>query len=329
MSGAVVAITGAISFLGRNLVALLEEDERVRRIVAIDVKAPTRVGPKTRPYAVDLTEPLAEVRMAELFGREGVETVVHLAFLSSPTHATAWAHELESVGTMHVLNAARDAEIRKVVMRSHTLLYGAYPNNPNYLTEDHPLRARRGEPYLADKIRAETDVKAYGAEGKDRIVTILRMAPIIGPTIHGYVGKYLSHRVVPTILGFDPLIQLLHETDAVAALKLSVDRDAPGVFNVVGDGVLPLSTVVKLAGRIAIPMPRRAAKALLSTLWLVQVGDAPATLLDYLQYLCVADGDRARRHLGFAPAYTTREALLDFAGAQHMRDARLLTEATP
>ncbi|HEX4336118.1 MAG TPA: NAD-dependent epimerase/dehydratase family protein [Polyangiaceae bacterium] len=328
MSGTVVAVTGATSFLGRNLVALLEEDERVQRTIAIDVKAPTRVGAKTRPYDVDLTEPLAEVRMGEIFGREEVDTVVHLAFLSSPTNATAWAHELESVGTMHVLNAARDANVTKIVMRSHTLLYGAYPNNPNYLTEDHPLRARRSEPFLADKIRAERDVLAYGAEGKDRTVTILRMAPLVGPSVRGYVGRYLSHRVVPTILGFDPLWQLLHETDAVAALKLSVDRDAPGVFNVVGDGVLPLSTVVKLASRVGVPMPRFAAKAMLSALWIVQVGDAPPTLLDYLQYLCVADGERARRHLGFAPAYTTREALLDFAGAQHMRDARLLTEAT-
>jgi UDP-glucose 4-epimerase len=328
MSGTVVAVTGATSFLGRNLVALLEEDERVQRTIAIDVKAPTRVGAKTRPYDVDLTEPLAEVRMGEIFGREEVDTVVHLAFLSSPTNATAWAHELESVGTMHVLNAARDANVTKIVMRSHTLLYGAYPNNPNYLTEDHPLRARRGEPFLADKIRAERDVLAYGAEGKDRTVTILRMAPLVGPSVRGYVGRYLSHRVVPTILGFDPLWQLLHETDAVAALKLSVDRDAPGVFNVVGDGVLPLSTVVKLASRVGVPMPRFAAKAMLAALWIVQVGDAPPTLLDYLQYLCVADGERARRHLGFAPAYTTREALLDFAGAQHMRDARLLTEAT-
>jgi UDP-glucose 4-epimerase len=66
----------------------------------------------------------------------------------------------------------------------------------------------------------------------------------------------------------------------------------------------------------------------LATLWLAQVADAPPTLLDYLQYLCVADGERARRYLGFTPAYSTREALLDFAGAQHMRDARLLTEAT-
>jgi UDP-glucose 4-epimerase len=56
MSGAVVAITGATSFLGRNLLTLLEDDERVARVIAIDVKPPRRAGRKTNAYTVDFTE---------------------------------------------------------------------------------------------------------------------------------------------------------------------------------------------------------------------------------------------------------------------------------
>src|SRR5690242_19630453 len=97
--GRVVALTGAASFPGRNLVGVLEEDPRTERIVAIDVKAPDTSGPKTRMYPVDLTAAASEERVAEILAAEGVDTFLHLAFLSSPTHATAWAHELESVGT--------------------------------------------------------------------------------------------------------------------------------------------------------------------------------------------------------------------------------------
>lgn len=325
--GRSVAVVGAASFLGRNLVGLLEEDSRVRQIVSVDVEAPKTAGQKTRIYEVDLTKASADDRVGEIFAAEGVDTVVHLAFLSSPTHAVAWAHELESVGTMHVLNAARRANVRKIVMRSHTLLYGAYPTNPGYLTEGHALRARRSEPFLADKLAAEKSVLEYADASKNRMVTVLRTAPVLGPTVQSYLTKYLSRRVVPTVLGFDPLWQLLHESDAVAAFKLAIDRDAPGVFNVVGDGVLPLSTIIKLAGRIEFPVPRFLANALFGALWLGQLSESPPTLLDYLQYLCVADGERAKRVLGFSPAYTTREALLDFASAQHLRDARLLSEA--
>ena len=322
----VVAVTGALSFLGRNLVGLLEEDDRVRRIVSLDLGTPRTAGQKTRAYEVDLAQPGADDRVAEIFAAEGVDTLVHLAFLSSPAHATAYAHELEGVGTMHLLNAGRRTDVRKIVLRSTTMLYGAHPTNPNYLTEAHPLRARRSEPFFADKMAAEADVLAYADADRGRMVTVLRTAPILGPTIRSYLARFLGRKVVPTILGFDPLWQLLHEADAVAAFKLAVDRDAPGVFNIVGDGVLPLSTVVKLAGRIALPVPRTLATPLVGALWLAQFAEAPPVLLDYLQYLCVADGDRARKHMGFSPAYTTREAVLDFASAQHLRDARLLSE---
>src|SRR4051812_39838952 len=92
----VIAVTGAASFLGTNLIELLQEDERVQRVVALDIKAPSTAGPKTRMYEVDLTQPTAEARMAEILAAERVDALVHLAFLSSPSHAAAWAHELES-----------------------------------------------------------------------------------------------------------------------------------------------------------------------------------------------------------------------------------------
>jgi UDP-glucose 4-epimerase len=155
---------------------------------------------------------------------------------------------------------------------------------------------------------------------------VLRTAPILGPTVHNYVTQYLSRRVVPTVLGFDPLLQFVHEADAVAAFKLAVDRDVPGIFNIVADGVLPLSTVVKLAGRIALPLPRPLANTLVSALWMAHLSEAPPALLDYLQYVCVADGEQAHQQMGFSPVYTTREAVIDFASAQHLRDVKLLSE---
>jgi UDP-glucose 4-epimerase len=321
-----VAVTGACSFLGRNLVGLLEDDEHVGRIISLDVERPSTAGAKTRVYDLDLTQPTAEERTAEILAAERVDTVVHLAFLASPTHATAWAHELESVGTMHLLNACRRSEVGKLVMWSQTVLYGAHPTNPNFLSERHPLRARRDDPFFADKIDAEKEALRFGRPGKGRVVSVLRTAPILGPTVKNYVTQYLSRRFVPTVLGFDPLMQFVHEADAVTAFKLAVDRDVPGVFNVVADGVLPLSTVVKLAGRFAVPLPRPLATPVVSALWLAQLSEAPPALLDYLQYLCVADGAEAERALGFSSMYTTREAVIDYASAQHLRDVKLLSE---
>lgn len=323
----VVVVTGAASFLGTNLVGLLEEDPRVGRIVAIDVRPPSTAHRKTRFYEVDFTTIAAEARLSEILVAERADTIVHLAFMSSPTHATALAHEVESVGTRHVLVAARHAGIRKVVMWSQTLLYGAHPSNPNYLTERHPLRAPTTEPYFADKLEAEAEVARFAERTPQCVVTVLRTAPILGPTVHNFLTRYLARRVVPTAMGFDPLVQFLHEVDAIAAFKLTIDRDHPGIYNVVGDGVLPLSTVIKLAGRLALPLPHPLAQTVGAGLWLAQVVEAPAIFMHYLRFLCVADGAKAKATLGFRPAYTTREAVLDFTSAQRLRDVKLLHEA--
>ncbi len=322
----VVAVTGAASFLGASLIGSLEEDERIGRIVALDVTATPNAGKKTRSYDVDLTQPAAEARVAEILSAERVDTLAHLAFLASPTHATAWAHELESLGTMHVTVAARHAQVRKLVLWSHTWLYGAHPSNPNFLTEKHPLRAPLTEPYFADKIEAEDQARKLNERSPGAIVTILRAAPILGPNVRNAFTRYLAHRFVPTAMGFDPLVQFLHEVDAIAALHLAVVRDARGTFNIVGDGVLPLSTVIKLAGRVAVPIPHPLTELVGAAGWAVQLVAAPASFAKYLRFLCVADGQKAREAMGFRPAYTSREAVLDFVSAQRLRDVRLLSE---
>lgn len=305
---------------------MLEEDDAVRRIVCLDLKSPDTAQGKSRAYEVDLTLP-SEERLSEIFTAEGVDTVVHLAFLNSPSHASAWAHELESIGTMHVLNACRRSRVRKIVMRSLTWLYGAHPTNPNFLSERHPLRAPRHERFFLDKISAEEEVLRFGKPGRGMIATVLRTAPVLGPTVEGFLTRYLGHRLVPTVLGFDPLWQFVHEADAVAALRLAVLRDAPGVFNITGEGVLPLHTVIRLVGRTSLPLPRSVARTVAGALWVAQLAEAPPAFCDFLQYLCVADGSQAVSALGFRPSYTSRDAVIEFSSAQRLRDVRLLSES--
>jgi nucleoside-diphosphate-sugar epimerase len=133
----VVAITGACTYLGTELIRRLEEDPRYAKILVLDVKAPAILAAgvaKARFFPIDLTQPTVDGELATLLTREGVDTVVHGAFLSHPTHATEWAHEFEDVGTMHVLNACAAAGPRRIVMVSTTMVYGAAPRTPTSST---------------------------------------------------------------------------------------------------------------------------------------------------------------------------------------------------
>lgn len=325
----VVAVTGACTFLGKELLRWLEEDPRCARVLALDVRPPPcRWGGKIEFVKLDLTQPRVDADLAALLQTAHVDTFVHGAFLSHPTHAAEWAHELEDVGTMHVLNACARNPPRRLVMVSTTLVYGAHAKNPNFLTEDADLRGHRDSRFVNDKVRAERQVQRFATEHPDVEVCVLRFAPILGPTVSNMYTRFLSRPVAPILMGHDPLMQFVHEQDAAYALFKAVDSSATGPFNIVGKGVLPYTTVLALLGRVPLPMPQLVARQLTKLLWATQLVGSPPSFLDFLLYMCVADGKRARAGLGFSPRLSIKRTLLDFLGVAPEDGATDIARAT-
>ena len=311
-----IALTGARGTLGSLLAARLTEDEACRRLILLDLVPPKRRLPKASFFRVDLTDPRASLQVAEVLEREEPDVLLHLAFLQNPIRNASYPHELESVGTMHLLHALEAARRRPaLVAASSTLVYGALPDNPNFLSEDAPLRGRREYALIGEKIDAERQIARY-REATGAAVTVMRTAPLLGPGVRSLASRYFSLRTVPTVLGFNPLVQLLSPEDAVEAYVLAIRRLAQdrtgGVFNVASRGVLPLLAAVRLAGRRSIPLPGFAAAAMLDTLFQAGAAMAPGAHLDYLRYLCVADLSRAEAELGFVPRDSTRDCVVRF-----------------
>jgi UDP-glucose 4-epimerase len=320
----VVALTGACTFLGTELIRRLEEDRRVVKVIALDVRQPPILSShalKTRFFKIDLTTPTVDGELAEILRDEGVDTLVHGAFLSHPTHAAEWAHELEDVGTMHVLNAAAEVLLPRLVMISTTMVYGASPKNPNFLSESHELRGHPRSRFINDKVNVEKQLRRFAAEHPDTRTVSLRSAPILGPRISNMFTRFFTRPLTPVLMGYDPLLQFVHEEDVIDAFKLAIDGDFAAELNVVGEGVLPYSTVRALMGKLPVPLPHFLARRLGQTLWSLQLTDTPPTMLQFLRYLCVADGRRAREVMGFAPRYDIRATIDDFLGIDPVGEA--------
>lgn len=315
MPDRVVAVTGACTYLGSELLRRLDEDRRYARVIALDIRPPAMApSSKVEFVKLDLTQPTVDDELASLLQHNRVDTFVHGAFLSHPTHAAEWAHELEDVGTMHVLNACAGVEPRRFVMVSTTLVYGAHPKNPNFLVEDADLKGHRDSRFVNDKVRAEKQVQRFAKEHANVQTCILRFAPILGPTVSNMFTRFFSRPVAPVMMGHDPLMQFVHEQDAAYALLRAVESEATGAFNIVGKGVLPYTTVLALLGRVPVPMPQIVAKQLTKILWTTQLVGSPPSFLDFLLYLCVADGAKAKRELGFSPQLSIKRTVLDFLG---------------
>ncbi|MHB1844021.1 MAG: NAD-dependent epimerase/dehydratase family protein [Deltaproteobacteria bacterium] len=307
-----IAITGAYGYLGRALIERFEASPWVERILALDLKPPPGALRKTRFVPIDLTRPRADQAIAEALSANEVDTLVHLALFYNPIHNAAYAHEVEAIGTLQLLDAATSAGVGAVATISTTALYGAHADNPAYLTEDRPLRPAPHSRFLADKLEVERQLGLFREQRPLARVAVLRLASMLGAQVKNPATRLLGRPLVPVLLGCDPLMQFLHEEDAVRALMLAVERRASGLFNVAPPGPLPLSSILRLLGRTPLPLPPPVARAAMSTLWtLLGLGTAPSWL-DYLRYVWVADGSKAERELGLVYTHSCREVVASF-----------------
>jgi UDP-glucose 4-epimerase len=321
------AVTGTASFLGGRILRRLAGQEGPESVLAVDVAAPPpSLGVPHR--AVDLTEPASDQQMLDVLREEQVQTVVHCAFFTSPRRDTTYAHELESIGTLNLLAACAAAGVQHVLMRSFTAVYGARGQNPNFLTEDRPLQPNAALAWVRDKLEAEQHAASFARRYPDLRIGILRLAPLLGPGVHNFYTRLLDHRVVPVLMGYDPLVQMLHPDDALAAVDRALERRARGAYNVVPTAPVTLLTALHLASKIPLPVPHPVAYPAADLLWAGGLSDAPGGFIDYARYLFVADGDKARRDLGFEPRHSSRDALVAYLRYRHGAPQMWEAEAT-
>jgi UDP-glucose 4-epimerase len=307
-----VAVTGTASFLGGRILRRLVEARGADEVVAIDIASPPATLQGVRHRMVDLTLPGADRRLVDVFEEEGVDTVVHAAFFTTPRRDEAYAHELESIGTLHLAAAAAASGVKHLLLRSFTAVYGARGRNPNFLTEGHPSDGGSRLAWVRDKVEAEEHAFSFSKRYPSLGVSVLRFALLFGPGVHTFYTRIFSKRVVPVALGYDPLVQLLHPDDALDAVDACLAAGPVGVVNVVPRDTITLLTALHLSDKLTVPVPHPVAYPLADFGWGTGVGEAPGGFVDYVRFLFVAEGEKARRVLGFEPRHTSREALTAF-----------------
>ena len=266
--------------------------------------------------------PRADQRLVDIFREEEVDTVFHAAFFTSPRRDAAYSHELESIGTLHLAAAAAASGVRHLLLRSFTATYGARGQNPNFLTEDRRPDAHARLGWVRDKVEAEEHAFSFSRRYPGLGVTVLRFATLLGPGVYTFYTRIFSKRVVPVVLGYDPLVQLLHPDDALDAAGAALATGPSGVVNVVPRDTISLLTALHLADKLTVAVPHVVAYPVADLWWGAGVGEAPAGFIDYARYLFVADGEKARGELGFEPRYTSRDALMAYLEYRYPETAR-------
>jgi len=316
-----VAITGLNTFVGQRLAERLLALPDPPRVIGLDLRRPLRLEGHVSFRRVDLTHPTADSEVARVLSDERVEVLVHLAFRSSPTADREYDHELETIGSLHVMHACSAAKVPRLVLASSTMLYGPRPTNPNFLDEDRTLLGHADAHCIQNRVETEALLAEWAQRHPDVEVCVLRHCWVMGPSYADHVVRYFERPVVPVVLGFDPLLQFIHEDDLVSGFEKAALEHPVGIFNLVGKGVVPLSTLLALAGKRALPLPGPLLHRIATYPSHGQTGDQPAGFFDYLRYLWVADGERGWHTFG-EPVYSTKEAWISFVTSRRLQHLR-------
>mgnify|MGYP006284713661 CR=1 FL=1 len=300
-----VLITGATGGFGKLLVKKLHDDPQVDQIVGLSNEDIDRREEEALEDEKFEFEPgdTRKKRVEEVFqNNPGIDVVVHLAYDNDPEHSLRDVEETNVFGTLRMIRLARKYNIEKFIYKSPTVIYGATPENPALITEDNPLRGSRDHPSIRNKIEADMTCQMNMHPGIKPRIVILRCCAIVGHHVRAPMNTLLKGQLVPIVMGYDPMFQIMHEDDVTNALALAVkNTEAEGAFNVAGKYTEPLSEMIHRMGKTSMPVPEMMLKSFYRLYFISRRQHSFPFDLDVLKYPFVVDTTRAREVLGFEP----------------------------
>jgi UDP-glucose 4-epimerase len=311
-----VLVTGLGSFWGGRVAQALEDDPTVEVIVGLDTTEPTVPLNRTEFVRADQSYSI----LSRIVTATKVDTILHTFLVVDSTRVSGRAlHEQNVIGTMNLLAAAgsRGSSVRHVVVKSSTLVYGSSWQDPTWYREDMPRVAAARSRVERSLVEVESYLRDFAEDNPHVVVTLMRFANVVGTDIVTPITRALRLPLVPSIFGFDPLLQFVEEDDVVRAIEFVTRDRVPGIFNVAGDGRLPWSEVASMCGKRLAPMPPFATEWAAAPLSVLGI-EIPPELLDLLRYGRGVDNGRLKA-AGFEYRYTSAGAVRSFVRAMRLQ----------
>lgn len=311
-SGRRIVVAGVASAWGTALAEVLARDARVAEVIGIDTERPRVDLPGVEFLEADIRSPL----LARILPTTEADTVVHCGILWYPEEGKPERalHDINVIGTLQLLAACeKTRQVERVIVRGSAAIYGCEPAAPSFFGEQmarsFPLRTR----FQRDIGELESYFENFARRHPDLTCCMLRFQPELGVGMDLPLARYLSLPVVPTQLGYDPRLQLIHADDALAALHHAALDPVRGAVNVAPDGSISLSRALRLIGRNALPVPHPVfPRVVAGAAGALGVGPLRDDAVRLLRFGRGVDNTRLKRDLRFIPKFDAVGSIRDF-----------------
>ena len=320
-TGLTVAVTGPTGTFGLALMPLLQDDERIARVIGI---ARRPFDPSVRGWT-KMEYRRGDVRDVDALRTsfEGADVVVHLAFLIvGGGKQTTQAINVE--GTLNAFRAAAEAGAARFVYASSVAAYGFHADNPVGITEDWQTRPADRLFYAQEKAELERLLTEEAALHPETAVYMLRPPVVLGPDAVG--GKVTVPSVLEPLvralgarmrrlpglpaLAPDLPLQLIHQDDVAEALRLCVvGAGPPGAYNIAADDVVTGADIVRELGLRPIRVPGGPFAAAARAVSKVPFLPSGLQWVEAIGRPVIMDTTKAKTQLGWEPQHTAVESL--------------------
>lgn len=248
-------------------------------------------------------------KVADLFRRFSFDAFIHLGRIPMEANFRKNARFHANVlGTKNLLDLCTKNKVKTVIVMSTFHIYGAHQHNHLYITEEDPLLASHTFPEIADAVELDNMSVAFSLKHRNIRTIILRPVNVIGNKIHNQISEYLRAKLCPVVMGYDPMHQFVHESDLAKAVQLSLNGNRSGIYNVAGEGVIPITTAIECAGSDVVPIPEFLKTPTLASLKLFGY-KFPHHLIEYFKFPVVLSDKAFRRDFKYEPSVNTVDAL--------------------
>ena len=305
-----VLITGAAGYLGSLLVKRLsaaKKDGKPIHIIATDIHENPRFHSEASIDYVQLDIRSKEVH--EVMATHCIDTVVHLASIVTPGKKSnrELEYSVDVLGTQNVLQACVHNNVKRIIVSSSGAAYGYYPDNPEWIKEDQPIRGNQEFSYSYHKRLVEQTLAEYRQNHPDLEQVIFRIGTILGETVNNQITALFEKKALIGISKSDSPFVFIWDQDIVCCLERAVTGNVTGIFNVAGDGKLTIDELAHILNKPVIRLPASIVKFalfILKRLSLTQYGEEQ---VNFLRYRPVLDNTKLKTSFGYTPTYTTRE----------------------
>jgi len=305
-----VLVTGAAGYLGSRLVQSLAEGlgrSEFGCVVAADIREVDDAAclPGVDYLRWDVREPGLDSALR----RFAVDTVVHLAAIVTPgpksNRELEYAVDVE--GTRNVLEACCAAGVRRIVVTSSGAAYGYHPDNPEWLSEDDPIRGNEEFAYSFHKRLVEDMLLEYRCNHPELEQVVFRVGTILGATTRNQITALFERRRLLAIRGSASPFVFIWDEDVVGAIERAIDAGPPGVYNVAGDGAMSIQEIAAKLGKRCITLPAGLLRALLAVLHPLGLSRYGPEQVNFLRYRPVLANGRLKEVFGYVPRLSSSE----------------------